>query len=422
MIKLDETGDTLVVSGPYGEMVKIIPRLKGLGFRYNGADHTWSAPKKSLTDLKLKNLKKLINGDAPAASKGPEVDLAAVQEVFKELAKEPLFGFRTQLLNNGLTLGGDTYPFRSELRAAGGDWSTNSEDWLFKASTVNVAKLRQVFGKIVHQSHQNALRSAKVENLLSAPKVWTNLKIHLAYDRRSKLVSVAGDTRPLKDVIRDHLPNVKFNSSQWEVPRLATSAEEIEKLIEALDDLEAKASAAPKVAPVPQTPRRMENRRGQACKRCGVYVPPGEGYLVQSDDFDYDDEERPANYDVLHKDKELCDQKLAEARIRHEKARTIQQAQRSLRDLAEKREHYVEGKGLTPTGNTITIERSGYGSGVSVVIEPDQHHFWYIVGNSADGDDWSRNNIGGHSVGYRLPLTDEARVLIDVATAGQAPA
>jgi hypothetical protein len=79
----------------------------------------------------------------------------------------------------------------------------------------------------------------------------------------------------------------------------------------------------------------------------------------------------------------------------------------------------VEGTGLTPSGQTFILERSLYGGGLSVVIEPDGQHFWYIIGNSADGDDWSRNNIGWHSIGYRLPLTDDARALLNVATKGE---
>ena len=60
-----------------------------------------------------------------------------------------------------------------------------------------------------------------------------------------------------------------------------------------------------------------------------------------------------------------------------------------------------------------------HGGGEWVVVEPGEQHFWYVINRGADGDDWSHNNVmtgGAGAVGYRLPLTPEAQVLLDVAT------
>lgn len=88
--------------------------------------------------------------------------------------------------------------------------------------------------------------------------------------------------------------------------------------------------------------------------------------------------------------------------------------------MCEKSEYYVQGTGLKPPGEQVWIDKHslGYGGGTWVVIEPGESYFWYVNNNGADGDDWSRNNVttgGAGAIGYRLPYTDEAKVLIEVA-------
>jgi hypothetical protein len=88
-----------------------------------------------------------------------------------------------------------------------------------------------------------------------------------------------------------------------------------------------------------------------------------------------------------------------------------------------KSEFYVDGDHRL-SGREIMLDNSGivYGGGSWVVIEPDGHHFWFVQNNGADGDDWSRNNVitgGAGAMGFRLPLTEEAKVLIDVVVGGK---
>ncbi|HBY44734.1 MAG TPA: hypothetical protein DEU95_10460 [Chloroflexi bacterium] len=55
---------------------------------------------------------------------------------------------------------------------------------------------------------------------------------------------------------------------------------------------------------------------------------------------------------------------------------------------------------LTTYGGTYL---PAYGGGQWLIIADDG--IWYIEGHHADGDDWSANNIGGHSLGWRLDAT-----------------
>jgi hypothetical protein len=120
--------------------------------------------------------------------------------------------------------------------------------------------------------------------------------------------------------------------------------------------------------------------------------------------------------------KKVCDAVIEEARIRANEAHTRNQARQNLRNLAAKPEHYVGGTGHQPQGEEIALDDGHlriYGGGEWVVIEPGGQHFWYVRNNGADGDDWSHNNVttgGAGAIGYRLPMTEEARVLLDVAT------
>jgi hypothetical protein len=146
-------------------------------------------------------------------------------------------------------------------------------------------------------------------------------------------------------------------------------------------------------------------------------VNPGEGWLFNW----YDSEPGDFVWKVRHKDPEDCAKVQAERKIRNEAARTKGEARKNLMLMCTKSEYFVEGTGHRPPGDQIWIDKNsiGYGGGTWVVIEPGENYFWYVRNN--DGDDWSRNNVqtgGAGAIGYRLPMTDEARVLIDVAKDG----
>lgn len=52
-----------------------------------------------------------------------------------------------------------------------------------------------------------------------------------------------------------------------------------------------------------------------------------------------------------------------------------------------------------------------------LVVESDDSHLWYIEGNSKDGDMWARNNIEGHSMGWRVPLSATVQQALDAVLA-----
>jgi hypothetical protein len=89
-IVLVEKGDMLEVSGGYNEMQKVIPRLKALGFRYDGARRIWSTLVTGLTSQKRKNLENLIvEANGNGNGKGPQsapVDPEKAQLARKEHA------------------------------------------------------------------------------------------------------------------------------------------------------------------------------------------------------------------------------------------------------------------------------------------------------------------------------------------------
>ena len=194
---------------------------------------------------------------------------------------------------------------------------------------------------------------------------------------------------------------------------------QVKKLIEYLEGEErarAEKWKAEKVERTPTQKAKRPNRRGDNCLTCGAWVDAGAGYLVDH----WDDDEDELVYKVVHSDPSICAEVKERARIRHEEARTKREAQSNLYKLCAKSEYYVQGTGHRPPGEQIWIDKTalGYGGGTWVVIEPGENYFWYVKNNGADGDDWSHNNVstgGAGAIGYRLPMTNEARVLIDVA-------
>jgi hypothetical protein len=80
---------------------------------------------------------------------------------------------------------------------------------------------------------------------------------------------------------------------------------------------------------------------------------------------------------------------------------------------------YIKSHGERPAapcvadGEMLNSSFTLYGGGAAFVVGTD--HIWHLTGNGADGDDWSRNNVSGGSIGYRIPIdsaiADELRHL-----------
>ncbi|MFA5801203.1 MAG: hypothetical protein WC911_01870 [Thermoleophilia bacterium] len=59
-------------------------------------------------------------------------------------------------------------------------------------------------------------------------------------------------------------------------------------------------------------------------------------------------------------------------------------------------------KKAEPSGESIKI-----GQNETIQVEPDLQHAWHIKYNGRDGDNWAYNNLGGHSIAHRFPMTPE---------------
>lgn len=73
-------------------------------------------------------------------------------------------------------------------------------------------------------------------------------------------------------------------------------------------------------------------------------------------------------------------------------------------------EHYT-GENITITGTTILDTTTIYGGGKEI-IRTDDGDIWLIIRNTADGDDWSINNINGRGYGWRRKA-DEVTAALD---------
>lgn len=421
-IEVKEVGANIEVSGPYDKMRDLVPYLRGK-LVYRDRDHTWWVAKSKMTPLKIKNLQKKVDaingvsGPEPTEMESPTKAKAERIEEAKELLKQAV-GLRVPGLSFGyvggeaVRLTGVLTDLRASIFKAGGDYDPTYST--FSPSSIKPVEFKKLLEAVEDQGKLVAKKLAELSSII--PRDFPNLKITVGTNK-GKLV-VSGKTYDLKDEIKGRIP-VIFDrpNSYWWIPIHQVKEAHVRALIEYLEGKErelAEKWKAKQNAPEPE--RKRTNQRGDHCLDCGGWVGPGEGWLFNW----YDSEPGDFVWKVRHKDPEDCAKVRAEQRIRSELARTKSEARKNLGLLCEKSEYYVQGTGHRPPGKEIYIDKRSllYGGGTWVVIEPGENYFWYVRNNGADGDDWSRNNVstgGAGAIGYRLPMTDEARVLIDTA-------
>lgn len=105
-------------------------------------------------------------------------------------------------------------------------------------------------------------------------------------------------------------------------------------------------------------------------------------------------------------------EKEREARIKQRRAELP-----AIRKLFNDTGEYLPGEHILQ-GETLYIDNSSiaYGGGSWFVIGSD--YIWFVQGNGADGDDWSRNNVrtgGAGAIGIRLLYSDELKNRIQTA-------
>jgi len=427
-INLKEERGRLIVTGPYDEMKDVFPKLKTRGFQYDSGSRAWWIDTSKLTPAKRKNIETLIRGgkepEAPPTQESKEAK-EAQREVWRELAKDlsktRLFSFQVQVANPYffiLHIGGDTYSARDVFKAHGCTWETRY--WELDLSKVPEAKARDLFKDLEKVSNQRAVRHALIkERIGDKPREWPTLEAAL-YMADGGIVTVKQKhaNNDVKALITHNLPEAKYDSGAWRVLAHNVTEVGIKHLIEGLDKLEALEAERPKqTPPQPAAQPSQEgrpNRKPGHCRKCRGWVDVGEGNLLQF----FDDDDEKIVYQVEHKDKAVCESNIAMAKAVAEKGRSRAVAKANLRRIICTGDNFVDppaqGYLNAPHGERYELEPSGYGGGVSVVVEPGERHVWFIQGNSADGDDWGRNNIGGHSMGWRTELTDEIKGLLEV--------
>lgn len=399
-LKITETGGKLIVSGPYDQMKSVYPSLKRWGFKFDGFTKAWWIASKDVTpDLRSK-----VNDLIQKAGPAPEVQREA-QKLIEDALKLDLVGFRiTSQTGGAILLTGETYDIRNEAVSAGGTW--NSNGYVFRPDTLKPSEFRKLVRTIETRSDKfRELRDA-VAKLIGPGKNWVSLGVSIHY--QPSMVIVRSKSRDFNDEIKRMGLRWNPTASYWEAPARKVDRTSLSRFLDLMDKKDQEA--------LKQGPPKIPNRKGGPCEKCGGNVLPGEGLAYQ----EYDDIEGDFVWRVEHRDPKKCEQILTERKERARLLSNRNEARRKLRDYAIKHNKTPPGK-HRPRGETIWIaDRTSqiYGGGTWVVVEPDEKHFWYVQNNGRDGADWSLNNVdtgGAGAIGWRVPMTDEARLLIETA-------
>jgi len=267
---------------------------------------------------------------------------------------------------------------------------------------------------IIDRLKSDAQEADQAATKLGLPQLYPNLEIRVF--TVDGYIRFLGDLRKYKDGL--YSAGLLWDGSYWEGNLAKVDVDDLQnvlKAIEADDTAETTDKGPAKVR------RGRPNQRGDHCQDCGGWVEPGDGIIERVLD---EDDDRMI-WVVYHRDIEVCQQtKTRRRQQREEEAKrqqTKRQAERALRDYAIK-----QGKSPDPNNKRVTLKGRriyldetalAYGGGYWVVIEPGNQYFWYVINNGADGDDWSRNNVstgGAGAIGYRVPLTEEAKQQIEI--------
>ena len=430
--KLVEQGDLWYVQGTYQEMVELIPKLKRLGLNYDPRDRAWFIPRSKFTPALLEKVKDLLDPnsakslkDKARKEKKEQADLEAnkeriekVLDVVKDMQKEKYVSVSVQWREGTytLTLRGNTFPIKDQIKDVGGAYVPPAS-WeldLRKLTLESVQRLKRVIDQ-----HDGGIRKTteKVKDLVPRALVWTNLGVSMT--PREAEILLSGDTRSYRDDIRDVCEIAKW-SGVWTLPISQCRPSALESLIKRLDKDNDGKGGGKEESKSDDFSKGIPNRKPGRCADCGVVVEVGDGIatkeFVPSNDDDYDDNKLV--WMVRHKDKADCKRNLEELKLLREKERLQQQGKdqsfRTLKGLCRESKYFEEGNHPFPRGVKYILEEV---YDTYLVVESDESHLWYIEGNSKDGDMWARNNIEGHSMGWRVPLSATVQQALDAVLA-----
>lgn len=125
--------------------------------------------------------------------------------------------------------------------------------------------------------------------------------------------------------------------------------------------------------------------------------------------------------------REATPEEIAPLRAAAEQAKRAREARRRVKEI----QTMIVAQGKRPAdagivrGELLLDTQDVYGGGDWFVLQPEAGWIWYIQNNGADGDDWSRNNVGtggAGAIGWRIPfdeeLAEELRQLAGLLAAG----
>lgn len=92
------------------------------------------------------------------------------------------------------------------------------------------------------------------------------------------------------------------------------------------------------------------------------------------------------------------------AQAEREKRAAKAEALKNVEEAIKAGERYT-GEPVNVSGNDVLDTTNIHGGGERITVTEDGY-IWLIINNSADGDDWSINNINGSAYGYRRNIDD----------------
>jgi hypothetical protein len=437
-VTVDESDGLVCVHGSYTEMQPLIPRLKNMGFRWDGAKRVWYIPKDKMTALKADNLQKLMGGHAEAQLAVVDGIRALLNSTAEKLKGSKWF---TLLVGDGVSadkawLEGKTYDVKEECFHAGGKWTGKAYSFSLSGMKMDVAKTLADKVLDIDRRYEAAFqRGLAVAKRLEGTEV-----ADVKFSIRDKKLRIIPPGRGFNDAIKSVFERAVWSSDAWEVS--------LYRLTDKLADDLTKAIVEVKWKMIYERQNQLQKEYKELAGK--FTLSRGSGYggkpfqpntLVQNSKSNIDKGEPEWLYVLKTSQRHFREDGLsfgvgddsgyvyiAECRaatpeeiapvaqakeLRQKEQEQKVQAEKDLHQVVEDIQHgelpprNPDGTGLVPRGQVLDISGKNhqmYGGGDWFVIGSD--YIWYVKNNGADGDSWDANNVstgGAGAIGWRVP-------------------
>lgn len=398
----------LSVWGPYAEISLVYPKLKTMGFKFDGQSKSWFIAESALTPAKKQKVLDLIGANVSPAQQMTStlLDKPALQALWSKYMPKFHAGFPF-VMSSGyhFEISGDIQRAQQLLEPFG-KINASLFQAVLKAEQVAdfehaLLKLHTLGEGILQE--RDALKQKKEHLLTKVPKqVWGDVSLSI-YAGNAVLL---GNTFPIKSLIQRNFPKATYNSplKMWSIPVLETSMQAYANFA---DDMNVYLKTIAPVVPQPYQVKYYPNKKVGYCSVCGHLVAVGAGLMWS----EFDDNEDKTVWKVKHKDAQECKANIAESKLKQALSHNKEKAQHLLREYVKK--HGTFPKVAHPQGTEHTFTLVGHSAFETLYVQSTE--FWYVRYNGADGDSWDANNVNNHSMAWLVPLTDEAKRLINGA-------